>query len=140
MLKKLYNLLINLVLNIKFMAKKLILSDWMNKQIDSRIGKMVKLYGKISTNGIFTLNDNVKNYTFIIISTTVNGYDHYQYMNMYNYNINGLYSYRSQRLLCIDNNGNITAPGYFHMYDDKIDTNGLTEISSKKIISIYGIK
>lgn len=101
--------------------------------------KIDTLYGAINTQGKFTLSGNVQNYDFIIIATTINNYEHYQYLNFYNYGINGLYDYRQQRLLCPNANGQLGYTGYFYMYDNVIDTTNLTNIATEKIISIRGV-
>ncbi len=83
----------------------------------------------------------MQNYDFIIVTTTVNTWAHYTYSNFFNYNINLLYSWQYQRLFYpSETSNNLAFDGYFQLYDNIIDTTGLTNIGTAKIVKVWGIK
>lgn len=99
-----------------------------------------KLYGEINTQGVFTLANNVYSYDLIMIITSRNDYDHYQYNNFYMPQYNGLVG-KQQKLNYVDITSNtLKSDGYFNMTEYTINTEGLTNIATARILGIYGIK
>lgn len=99
-----------------------------------------KLYGEINTQGVFTLANNVYSYDLIMIITSRNDYDHYQYNNFYMPQYNGLVG-KQQKLNYVDMTTNtLKSDGYFNMTEYTINTEGLTNIATARILGIYGIR
>lgn len=99
-----------------------------------------RLYGEINTNGTFNLANNVYSYDLIIIITSRNNYDHYQYNNIYIPHLNGLVG-KQQKLNYVDMTENVLkSSGYFNMTEYTINTDGLDNISTARILGIYGVR
>ena len=108
---------------------------------DNIKGKVVQLYGKITTKDTFTLKDNVNNYELIVIVASTNIYNCYTYSNVYNTHMNDLKSWTVQKLLYIY--GDVMKPSaHFKMYDNILDVTTLSDISDNALIiyGVYGVK
>ncbi len=108
-------------------------------RLNTFIGKIDTLYGKITTRGVYTLNGNVNNYHFVIVVTSLNIYLNYTYSNIYNVHMNDLKSWTYQRLLYISNDGALVSSGYCHIYDNVLDTTYLAD-NGLIIYGVYGVK
>lgn len=102
-------------------------------------GSVTRIYDSINHAGKFTLKESISSYSFIIVSTSTNIYKHYTYSNIYNVDINDLKSWTYQRLFYPDDTGNLIYAGTFQLYDNIIDTTGLSNIGQSGGVIIYGV-
>lgn len=110
--------------------------DYINNNVK---GSITKIYDSINQAGQFTLEGSVSSYSFIIVSASTSAYNHYTYSNIYNVDINDLKSWTHQRLFYPDDTGNLIYAGSFQLYDNIIDTTGLSNIGQSGGVIIYGV-